>query len=44
MWTRSLLWMPVRAKIMARSGALDAAEALAREAVSLAETSDALEP
>jgi DNA-binding SARP family transcriptional activator len=35
-------WMPVRAKIRARDGALEDAEALARDAVRLAQTTDAL--
>jgi tetratricopeptide (TPR) repeat protein len=35
-------WMPVRAKIQARQGALDGAVSLAREAVSLAQQTDAL--
>jgi tetratricopeptide (TPR) repeat protein len=37
-----VLWMPVRAKIIARAGPLEQAVALAHEAVQLAETSDAL--
>jgi DNA-binding SARP family transcriptional activator len=37
-----VLWMPVRAKVAARRGEFESAEALAREAVGLAETSDAL--
>jgi tetratricopeptide (TPR) repeat protein len=37
-----VLWMPVRAKLLARNGALEEAAALARDAVQLAETSDAL--
>jgi tetratricopeptide (TPR) repeat protein len=37
-----VLWMPVRAMILARSGSLEDADALARSAVRLAETTDAL--
>jgi DNA-binding SARP family transcriptional activator len=37
-----ILWMPVRAKVAARRGELEFAETLARDAVGLAETSDAL--
>ncbi|MGH3065579.1 MAG: BTAD domain-containing putative transcriptional regulator, partial [Gaiellaceae bacterium] len=37
-----LLWMPVRAKILARRGEFEAAEQLARGAVVLSELSDAL--
>ena len=37
-----LAWMPVRAKIAARQGEFDAAEKLARDAVGLAQSSDAL--
>jgi class 3 adenylate cyclase/tetratricopeptide (TPR) repeat protein len=37
-----VLWMPVRAIILARGRALEEAEVLARDAVALAETTDAL--
>ena len=38
-----VLWMPVCAKLLARNGAARKAAALARDAVQLAETSDALD-
>ena len=37
-----ILWTPVRAKILARRGAFDEAQQLAREAVAISELSDAL--
>jgi DNA-binding SARP family transcriptional activator len=37
-----VLWMPVRAKLLARNGAVEDAVALARDAIRLTESSDAL--